>query len=94
VRAFRASLLENAGAPGGEPRGGTAWVHVVHVTSRPGRPLPSIIELGTSAAPLTGRLMADELELAHKDDLEGGRGMLSRSTMRALDQALRQMLAL
>lgn len=70
------------------------WVHVVRITSRPKRPLPTIVELGDADAPFTGRLMADELELVHQDDLEARRGTLSRQTMHALDEALRRVLAL
>lgn len=55
--------------------------------------MPTVVELTDADAPLTGRLMADELELVHKDDLDGHRGMLSPPTMRALDDALRRVLA-
>ena len=70
------------------------WVHAVRITSRPKRPLPTIVELGPDDAPLTGRLMADELELVHRDDLEGPAGLLSRGTVRRLDAALRRVLDL
>ena len=70
------------------------WVHVVRITTRPKRPLPTIVELGDQDAPLTGRAMTDELELVHKADLQDRRGMLSPSTMAAIDNALRDMLAL
>jgi mRNA-degrading endonuclease toxin of MazEF toxin-antitoxin module len=78
----------------GRNRSRFEWVHVVRITSRPKRPLPSIVELGDLDAPFTGRLMADELQLVHKDDLGVRRGVLSRQTMRALDDALRRVLAL
>lgn len=70
------------------------WVHVVRITSRPKRPLPTIVELGPEDAPLTGRLMADELELVRRDDLAGAAGRISRGTMRRLDVALAKVLAL
>jgi mRNA-degrading endonuclease toxin of MazEF toxin-antitoxin module len=78
----------------GRNRSRFAWVHVVRITSRPKRPLPTIVELTEADAPLTGRLMADELELVHKDDLGDRRGALSGPTMRALDDALRRVLEL
>lgn len=38
--------------------------------------------------------MTDDLELVHKADLEGHRGVLSPSTVAAIDDALRNVLAL
>lgn len=70
------------------------WVHVVRITSRPKRPLPTIVELTDADAPLRGRAMVDDLELVHKDDLEERRGILGPATMHEIDQALRRMLAL
>ena len=70
------------------------WVHVVRITTRPKRSLPTIVELSVRDAPLTGRAMTDELELVRKADLEDRRGMLSSSTMAAMDHALRDVLAL
>jgi mRNA interferase MazF len=70
------------------------WVHVVRITTRPKRPLATIVELGPDDAPLSGRLMADELELVHRDDLESPAGRLSRGTVERLDAALRRVLAL
>lgn len=78
----------------GRNRSRFAWVHVVDITSRPKRPLSTIVELGERDATLTGRAMTDELELVHKADLEERRGMLSPSTMAAIDSALRDVLAL
>lgn len=78
----------------GRNRSRFEWVHVVRITSRPKRPLPTIVELTEGDTPLTGRVMVDELELVHKDDLEERRGMLAPSTMRAIDAALRRVLAL
>lgn len=78
----------------GRNRSRFEWVHVVRITSRPKRPLPTIVELSDADAPMTGRAMADELELAHKDDLEDRRGVLSAGTMREIDRALRRVLAL
>ena len=78
----------------GRNRSRFEWVHVVRITTRPKRPLPTIVELSDRDAPLTGRAMADELELVHKADLEDRRGMLSPSTMTAIDNALRDVLAL
>lgn len=78
----------------GRNRSRFAWVHIVRITSRPKRPLPTIVELADADAPLTGRAMADELELVHKDDLGERRGMLSPATMGAIDQAFRHVLAL
>jgi mRNA-degrading endonuclease toxin of MazEF toxin-antitoxin module len=78
----------------GRNRSRFEWVHVIRITSRPKRPLPTIVDLADADAPLTGRLMADELELAHEDDLGDRRGMLSRQSMPALDDALRRVLAL
>jgi mRNA-degrading endonuclease toxin of MazEF toxin-antitoxin module len=77
----------------GRNRSRFEWVHVVRITTRPKRPLPAIVELSDQDAPLTGRAMTDELELVHKADLEGRRGMLSPSTMGAIDTALRNVLA-
>lgn len=78
----------------GRNRSRFEWVHVVRITSRPKRALPTIVELSDRDAPLTGRAMTDELELVHKDDLESRRGLLSPSTMDAIDNALRHVLAL
>jgi len=78
----------------GRNRSRFEWVHVVRITTRPKRPLPTIVELGERDAPLTGRAMTDELELVHKADLEERRGMISPSTMAAIDSALRDVLAL
>jgi mRNA-degrading endonuclease toxin of MazEF toxin-antitoxin module len=78
----------------GRNRSRFEWVHVVRITTRPKRPLPTIVELGDRDAPLTGRAMIDELELVHKGDLEDRRGMLSPPTMTAIDNALRDVLAL
>ena len=78
----------------GRNRSRFEWVHVVRITSRPKRPLPTIVELSDADAPIQGRAMVDDLELVHKDDLEDRRGVLSPATMRDIDQALRRMLAL
>lgn len=78
----------------GRNRSRFEWVHVVRITSRPKRPLPTVVELNARDLPLTGRAMVDELELVHKDDLEDHRGQLSRTTMAAIDDALRHVLAL
>lgn len=78
----------------GRNRSRFEWVHVIRITSRPKRPLATIVELAEEELPLTGRTMADELELVHKDDLEDRRGTLGPATMRAIDQALRRVLAL
>lgn len=78
----------------GRNRSRFQWVHVVRITSRPKRALPTIVELSDRDAPLTGRAMTDELELVHKDALEDRRGMLSPSTMDAIDIALRHVLFL
>lgn len=78
----------------GRNRSRFEWVHVIRITTRPKRPLPTIVELSDRDAPLTGRAMTDELELVHKDDLEDRRGQLSPPTMAAIDNALRHMLAL
>jgi mRNA-degrading endonuclease toxin of MazEF toxin-antitoxin module len=78
----------------GRNRSRFEWVHVVRITTRPKRPLPTIVELGDADAPVTGRAMTDELELVHKADLEVRRGMLSPPTMAAIDNALRDVLAL
>jgi len=77
----------------GRNRSRFEWVHVVHLTTRPKRPLPTTVELSDRDAPLTGRAMTDELELVHKADLEDRHGMLSPPTMAAID-ALRDVLAL
>jgi mRNA-degrading endonuclease toxin of MazEF toxin-antitoxin module len=78
----------------GRNRSRFEWVHVVRITSGPKRPLPTIVELTEGDTPLTGRAMVDELELVHKADLEERRGMLAPPTMRAIDAALRRVLAL
>jgi mRNA-degrading endonuclease toxin of MazEF toxin-antitoxin module len=78
----------------GRNRSRFEWVHVVRITTRPKRALLTIVELSDRDAPLTGRAMTDELELVHKDDLEDRHGMLSPSTMDAIDLALRHVLAL
>jgi len=78
----------------GRNRSRFEWVHVVRITTRPKRALPTVVELSDRDTPLTGRAMTDELELVHKDDLEDRRGMLSPSTMDAIDDALRHVLAL
>ncbi len=69
-------------------------VHVVRITSRPKRPLPTVVELGEVDAPVHGRAMVDEVEMVHKDDLEDRRGSLSPATMRAIDDALRRVFSL
>jgi mRNA-degrading endonuclease toxin of MazEF toxin-antitoxin module len=66
----------------------------VRITTRPKRALPTIVELSDRDAPLMGRVMTDELELVHKDDLEDRHGMLSLPTMDAIGLALRHVLAL
>ncbi|MFU8841475.1 MAG: type II toxin-antitoxin system PemK/MazF family toxin [Nitriliruptoraceae bacterium] len=78
----------------GRNRSRFAWVHVIRITTRPKRPLPTIVELSDRDAPLRGRAMADELELVHKDDLEDRRGLLCPATMDAIDLALRRVLDL
>jgi mRNA-degrading endonuclease toxin of MazEF toxin-antitoxin module len=78
----------------GRNRSRFEWVHVVRITSRPKRPLPTIVELSDADAPLHGRALIDDLELVHKGDLEDRRGTLSPATMRDIDQALRRMLSL
>ncbi len=78
----------------GRNRSRFEWVHVVRITTRPKRALPTVVELSDRDAPVTGRAMADELELVHKHDLEDRRSMLSPSTMDAIDIALRHVLAL
>ncbi len=78
----------------GRNRSRFEWVHVVRITSRPKRALPTVIELTARDMPMTGRAMTDELELVHKDDLEDRRGMLSRPTMNAIEIGLRRVLAL
>jgi mRNA-degrading endonuclease toxin of MazEF toxin-antitoxin module len=69
-------------------------VHVVRITNRPKRPLPTIVELADVDAPLHGRAMVDEVEMVHKDDLEDRRGQISPATMRAIDDALRRVFSL
>jgi mRNA-degrading endonuclease toxin of MazEF toxin-antitoxin module len=78
----------------GRNRSRFEWVHVVRISRRPKRPLPTIIDLSPSDAPVLGRAMVDEVELVHKDDLEDRRGALSPATMRAIDGALRRVFAL
>lgn len=72
----------------GRNRSRFEWVHVVRITSRPKRPLPTIVDLTEADAPVHGRAMVDEVEMVHKDDLEERRGSLSPATMRAIDDAL------
>jgi len=78
----------------GRNRSRFEWVHVVRITTRSKVPLPTIVDLVDADAPLTGRVMVDDLELVHKDDLEDRRGMLSKATMREVDLALQRMLGL
>ena len=78
----------------GRNRSRFEWVHVVRITTHPKRPLPTIVELTDDDAPTHGRAMVDEVEMVHKDDLEERRGALSPATMRAIDGALRRVLAL
>lgn len=73
----------------GRNRSRFEWVHVVRITSRPKRPLPTIVELGDADAPVYGRAMVDEVEMVHKGDLEDRRGSLSPSTMRAIEASTR-----
>lgn len=70
------------------------WVHVVRITSRPKSPLPTIIELSPRDAPISGRAMADEVEMVPKVDLEDRWGTLSPRTMRSIDDALRHVFSL
>lgn len=78
----------------GRNRSRFEWVHVVRITSRPKRPLPTIVELSDADAPMHGRAMVDEVEMVHKDDLENRRGQISPATMRAIDEALRRVFSL
>ena len=78
----------------GRNRSRFGWVHVVRITSRAKQPLPTIVELTDADAPVHGRAMVDEVEMVHKDDLEGRRGSLSPGTMRAIDRALERVFAL
>lgn len=78
----------------GRNRSRFEWVHAVRITSRPKRPLPTIVDLSPADAPVTGRAMVDEVELIPKGDLEERRGTLSPATMRAIDDALRHVFAL
>lgn len=78
----------------GRNRSRFEWVHVVRITSRPKRPLPTIVELADADGPIHGKAMVDEVEMVHKDDLEDRRGALSPATMRAIDEALRRVFAL
>lgn len=77
----------------GRNRSQFEWVHVVRITRRPKRPLPTVVELSVADAPLSGRAMVDEVEIVHKNDLEDRRGTLSPATMRAIDGALRRVFA-
>ena len=45
----------------GRNRSRFEWVHVVRITSRPKRSLPTIVELTEGDAPLTGRAMVDRV---------------------------------
>lgn len=78
----------------GRNRSRFEWVHVVRITSRGKRPLPTIVELTDADAPVHGRAMVDEVEMVHKDDLEDRRGSLSPATMRSIDDALGRVFAL
>lgn len=78
----------------GRNRSRFEWVHVVRITSRAKRPLATIVELGPADAPAAGRVMVDEVEMLHKDDLEEPRGLLSAPTMRRIDAELRRVFAL
>jgi len=78
----------------GRNRSRFEWVHVVRITSRTKRPLPTVVELSDADAPVHGRAMVDEVEMVHKDDLEDRRGSLSPATMRAIDEALRRVFSL
>jgi len=78
----------------GRNRSRFGWVDAVRITSRPKRPLPTIVDLSPADAPLSGRAMVDEVELIHKGDLEDRRGTLSPGTMRAIDNALRRVFSL
>jgi mRNA-degrading endonuclease toxin of MazEF toxin-antitoxin module len=69
-------------------------IHVVRITTRPRRPLATVVPLGPDDAPLVGSAVADELEAVRRDELAGQAGRLSRGTMRRLDDALRRVLAL
>ncbi len=78
----------------GRNRSSFPWVHVCRITTRPKRALPTVVELLDADAPLTGRVMVDDLELVHKDDLEGPPRRLSPATLRDINRALRTMLDL
>jgi len=69
-------------------------VHVVRITTRPRRPLPTVVPLAPEDAPLVGSAVADELEAVHRDELVDQAGRLSAGTMRRVDDALRRVLAL
>jgi mRNA-degrading endonuclease toxin of MazEF toxin-antitoxin module len=69
-------------------------VHLVRITTRHGRPLPTIVPLGPDDAPLIGSALADGVEAVRRDELVGPAGHLSAGTMRRLDDALRRVLAL
>ncbi|MGC0313251.1 type II toxin-antitoxin system PemK/MazF family toxin [Kitasatospora acidiphila] len=55
--------------------------------------LPSIIQL-TSADPLVGRVMCDDIALLYRSDLEEDRGALSHATMMKVAVGLRSALTL
>lgn len=55
--------------------------------------LPTIVEL-SSADPLVGRVLCDDIALLYREDLEEDRGALSPGTMVKVAAALRAALAL
>jgi mRNA-degrading endonuclease toxin of MazEF toxin-antitoxin module len=78
----------------GRNRSAFPLVHVVRITTRPRRPLATVVPLGPDDAPLVGSAMADQLEAVRRDELLGPAGRLSTATMLRIDAALRRMLAL
>lgn len=66
----------------------------VRLTTSPKPALDSIIELEAADAPLSGRVLCDDIVTIFHDEVTADRGALRPPTMRRVDQALRNALAL
>ena len=67
---------------------------VVRLTTTLKPPLSTIIDLTGADYPLVGRVLCDDIMVAHEDDYPEHAGALSPATMRRVEGALRIVLAL
>ena len=66
----------------------------VRLTTSPKPAIDTIVELDAADAPWTGRILCDDLVTIYRAEITRDLGVLRRSTMERVDQALRNALAL